>query len=80
MYNVLCTISEGIECTLGLGNKAKPKCMPIRPSLNIRIFYSHANKAKPPQLGLALLPSTGVYDIATANITLDLYNEKICTP
>ena len=37
--------------------------MPIRLSLNTRIFYSHANKAKPPQLGLALLPSTSVTDL-----------------
>ena len=34
-------------------NKAKPQ---------YSIFYSRANKAKPPQLGLALLPSTSVHE------------------
>ena len=56
--------------TLLLGNKTKPKCMPIRPSLNFLIFYSHSNKAKPPKLSLALLQSTSVLicDDSTTNI------------
>ena len=34
--------------------------MPIRSSLIFQIFYLDVNKAKPPQLALALLPSTSV--------------------
>ena len=47
VFQIMESDNDSVTLTLVLGNKAKPKCIPIRQSLNFWVLNSLTNKTKP---------------------------------